>query len=308
MLYQTIIIITSTFMLSACISNTELSHEGSRYEDNLAFQKAVNDPSYQNASKSYQAEDYSSAFHNLYPLAQDGMADAQAILGYMYLYGQGVNKNIPKALLWLNKAADQGVSESYSILGHIYLKGADGLEKDGQEAKKWFLKASLRGDRQAQFQLAYLYSHEQEGVAYNPNKALKWYKLSAQGGYPNSQHNLALIFLSGKGGVKKNPKEALKWFHRAAQQNYKRSQTSLAGLYFIGEVIEQNLAYAHMWAFISSKDDLQGDGVLFLQIIGDYMNDTELKLARKLAAWCLKKELRGCDDLHSFKPQRKTLL
>jgi len=41
-------------------------------------------------------------------------------LGHMYHYGKGVPQNYEKAIEWYNKAAQQGLAETQEILGYMY--------------------------------------------------------------------------------------------------------------------------------------------------------------------------------------------
>ena len=157
--------------------------------------------------------------------------------------------------------------------------------------------------------MAYLYSHGLHGATHDLNAAFDWYKRSAAKGHPGAQHNLALFILEGKGGAKQNPNEALEWFQRSAAQNHKTSQRSLAGIYFLGEVIEQNLLYAYMWAALSFNHDLKSPSGKMFKIITKYMSESEIKIGQELAASCFKKNFKGCDNLlETFEVKNAKLL
>lgn len=51
--------------------------------------------------------------------AEQGLADAQYNLGYMYYNGCGVEKDVDEAVQWLNKAAAQGHSGAKGALKMI---------------------------------------------------------------------------------------------------------------------------------------------------------------------------------------------
>lgn len=53
------------------------------------------------------AKDYSLTYEQVREAAQDGDADAQYALGYMYYYGQNVSRNSQQAQFWIRKAAAQ---------------------------------------------------------------------------------------------------------------------------------------------------------------------------------------------------------
>lgn len=53
------------------------------------------------------AKDYTLTYEQVREAAQDGDADAQYALGYMYYYGQNVSRNSHQAQFWIRKAAAQ---------------------------------------------------------------------------------------------------------------------------------------------------------------------------------------------------------
>jgi S1-C subfamily serine protease len=71
----------------------------------------------------YTRRDYATALRLLRPLADQGQADAQVGLGFMYVNGQGVPRNYAEALKWFSKAADQGDAKAHLNLGFMYYKG-----------------------------------------------------------------------------------------------------------------------------------------------------------------------------------------
>lgn len=76
-------------------------------------------------------------------LAEEDYPTAQYILGMKYYLGDGIEKDIGKAISWLKKAAFQGIVEAQKQLGNIY------LDLNLVEAKKWYYKASAAGDFEA---------------------------------------------------------------------------------------------------------------------------------------------------------------
>lgn len=61
---------------------------------------------------SFEEKNYSSAFAELKPLAEKGIADAQYAVGYMYYYGKGTKVNRTQAKRWINRAAAQGQEQA----------------------------------------------------------------------------------------------------------------------------------------------------------------------------------------------------
>ena len=62
--------------------------------------------------EAYERGDYATALTEFRPVAQQGNADAQFILGVMYSKGQGVPQDDVQAHMWLSLAAAQS-KESY---------------------------------------------------------------------------------------------------------------------------------------------------------------------------------------------------
>ncbi len=67
----------------------------------------------------FEEQNYTKAFKELKPLAEKGNPDAQYALGYMYFYGKGTPKDLPLALKWMNKAAQQGQPLAQQALAAI---------------------------------------------------------------------------------------------------------------------------------------------------------------------------------------------
>lgn len=63
---------------------------------------------YLGALESYNLGDYRGALKEFRPMAEEGNAAAQLLLGFMYERGQGVPQDYVQAHLWFNLAARQG--------------------------------------------------------------------------------------------------------------------------------------------------------------------------------------------------------
>ena len=87
--------------------------------------------------------DYKAALQIAIPLAKQGIAPAQASLGYMYANGLGVNIDYDTAALWLSKSAAQGDVDAQLSLGNLFYLGL-GVPKDHARAASLYISA-LRG-------------------------------------------------------------------------------------------------------------------------------------------------------------------
>ena len=68
--------------------------------------------------------------------------------GTAYTFGNGVETDFRKALLWYRKAAAQGDTRAMSAIGDAYGTG-NGVEQDGKEALRWYKAACSAGSKPA---------------------------------------------------------------------------------------------------------------------------------------------------------------
>jgi TPR repeat protein len=140
---------------------------------------------FEDAREAHYKRDYATVIRLLRPLADQGNARAETILGSMYEYGEGVPKDYSEARIWLKKAADQGSSEAQFQLGFTYVNPVVaynlGAAKNYNEAGIWFRKAADQGHVLAQFYLGLMY-RDGEGVPQDYVLAHMWYNLSAAQG------------------------------------------------------------------------------------------------------------------------------
>ena len=121
----------------------------------LALSSASAAPSFEDGVVAYKRGDYASALSVFRPLAEQGTARAQTILGLMYSYGEGVPVDMAAAARWYRLAAEQNYSVAQYNLGMLYLHGR-GVERDQHEAAKWLEAAARGGHFRAKSELARL--------------------------------------------------------------------------------------------------------------------------------------------------------
>ena len=120
----------------------------------------------------YKNKDYATALREWKPLAEQGNADAQFNLGFMYEKGWGVPQDYKTAVKWYRLAAEQGDADS-QFNSTDFQKGLDAAQK---------------GDFAT---------------------ALKEWKLTAEQGYVSAQSNLGRMYEKGR-GVLQDYKTAVK--------------------------------------------------------------------------------------------------
>ena len=93
---------------------------------------------------------YKVALSGFLELESKGQADDNLYykLGAMYKKGLGTEIDIPKAIEYFEKSAENMWS-TYQ-LGRLYLFGAEGVEKDKEKAAQWLTKSANDGNEYAQ--------------------------------------------------------------------------------------------------------------------------------------------------------------
>ncbi len=136
------------------------------------------DPS-RNAEAAYAAYEkghHARALRLAQPLAEQGDARAQSLVGLIYYAGRGVGRDDAKAAGWLRLAADQGDAAARFRLGLMYSEG-HGVPQDHAEAAKWYRLAADQRHPQAQYNLGLLYATG-EGVEQDYRMAHMWFNLA----------------------------------------------------------------------------------------------------------------------------------
>ena len=93
-----------------------------------------------------QAQDTPSAqeLADLRASAEQGDAEAQNNLGFMYSIGKGVPQDDAEAVRWFRLAAEQGDAYAQYNLGRMYATG-EGVPEDFVAAVAWYRKAGRAG-------------------------------------------------------------------------------------------------------------------------------------------------------------------
>lgn len=97
------------------------------------------------AVEAYLKEDYSHV-DVIARYAEEGEAEAIAILGQAYLYGFGIEADQLLGVALLEQAASLGERSSTVHLGRVFEFGLEGVPVDAETAAKWYVEAARGGD------------------------------------------------------------------------------------------------------------------------------------------------------------------
>ncbi len=98
-------------------------------------------------------QDYKVALKWYKLAAEQGYAESQYTLGYMYMQGLGVTLNYEAAFKWLKQAAEQGYADAQDILGYMYVQGL-GVTQNNTRAFMWWNIAASQGINEAAVNLS----------------------------------------------------------------------------------------------------------------------------------------------------------
>ena len=155
----------------------------------------------------YTVRDYARAKEILQPLAQQGNADAQQLVGSMYANGDGVPQNNAYAAHWYSLAAEQGKVDAQFALGIMYRDGA-GVPRDRGLALKWLRRAAEKQHSDAANALGELYAGSDHA------EAAAWFERAALMGNGAALSHLGMSAL-GQGGEHSDIR-VYKWFALSA--------------------------------------------------------------------------------------------
>ena len=149
------------------------------------------------------------------PLANEGNAVAQFIVGYVFFNGIGVPKDSIVSEKWYRRSAENGFAGAQHNLALMYFDG-DGVQQNYNEAIKWFRLAAKQGDVVAQYNLGVIFSNG-DGVAQHYVTAHMWLNVAASTG------NLSAVQMRNEISAKMSPaaiSEAQALAQRCLASNY----------------------------------------------------------------------------------------
>lgn len=212
-------------------------------------------PEVANAVEALKAGDRQRAAAFLRPAAEAGDADAQALLGQLYLEGGGPERDLFEAGKWLRAAAANGQPEGTYLLATAIDAGVltdPGMDPDDAaarqaEAARLYRAAATAGSLPAKVETGLRYARGL-GTAQDFLAASRWFREAAAEGSPDAQFNLGALHAAGalSGGTPDHA-AALPWFEQAAAQGHVDAQYNLGLIAAQGLAGEVDNAAAARW-------------------------------------------------------------
>ncbi|GBO90188.1 tetratricopeptide repeat protein [Marinobacter salsuginis] len=182
-------------------------------------QQSLANEDIQSAANALKSGNYSQALTLARPLADNGNADAQLLMGVMYIRGLGVSKDASKAYDMYLKAAEQGQAAAMHNLASMHYRG-EGIPINFNEAREWNRKAAETGLTIAQHDYAAMLESG-VGGSRDINGALRFYQMAARGGYTNASFKLGRMLAD------QNPQASMRFLCQAASKNHNGAKQML---------------------------------------------------------------------------------
>ncbi|PAP77939.1 caspase family protein [Rubrivirga marina] len=176
--------------------------------------------------------------------AAAGHAEAQSILGWMRLRGEGVPVDTAAGVDLLRAASAQGHAAAQTNLGYAYETGL-GVAQDVPEAVRLYRLAAEQGRAAAQNNLASLYDRGL-GVVADPAEAARLYALAAGQEHAPAQANLGVLYEAGR-GVPADAARSADFYERAALAGHADAMVRLGVLLHDGRGVEADPEAARQW-------------------------------------------------------------
>ena len=169
--------------------------------------------------------------------ASGGITVAKYKLGKLFLSGDGVEKDIPKAVEWLKQSAAGENEFAEYALGRLFLKGEE-VEKDIFAAEEYLLKSASHGNKYAAYLLGKEYLSG-ENFGKDAMKAVEYLELAAEKDFEPAEYILGKEYLRGE-NFPKDVQKAIDYLKRAAEKGFDFAEYELGKIYLFGNDIPKD--------------------------------------------------------------------
>lgn len=204
-----------------------------------------------------------------------GQVDCMIRAAEYHIQGKGTDKDVPRGISILEKAAKDGNPQAHLILAAQILQSE---KPDKLSGYQHLLAASNGGLATAQNELGLFYLSGGLGIA-DASAAVSWFSRSAQANFAAAQNNLAALHERGT-GVEQSYEKAAQLYALAAQQGHAGATLALARFHAAGAATKVNRPRA--WALAKIAGDRgETNAAEFLATIEKDFSKEQLAEAKK---------------------------
>lgn len=180
-------------------------------------------------------------------------------LGKLYLMDENRLKDVPKAIAFLQEAAEQENDMALYTLGKLYLSEKD-VPKNVFFAISCLERAAKLENSYAEYQLGQMYIR---GIDVQQDVGLGLWYLNSAAEKDNDMALYALgkLYLTGENGVPQNIGKALECFRRSADLDNAAACYQLGKIYLAGVFVQKNVGAA--LAYLEKSASLDNDAAMY---------------------------------------------
>mgnify|MGYP001560807994 CR=1 FL=1 len=228
--------------------------------------------------QAFDAENYTTAYEELAPLAVRGDPEAQFYVAKMHYFGFGIPKDLDIAFIRYTDSAEQGYMKAQHNLGLMYINGLS-TDTNPELGYEWIAKAAAQGFALSQFMMGVALTMEGSPLQQDITRGLEYYEAAALQNYPaaltqlgehfafrevnyskagdyfdkgaalgdpQAMHRLSYIYMGGT--LRTQDKErAHNLLKTSAEKKYLPSYYDLAMSYFLGNGVTQSAEQGIKW-------------------------------------------------------------
>jgi len=228
--------------------------------------------------QAFDAENYTTAYEELAPLAVRGDPEAQFYVAKMHYFGFGIPKDLDIAFIRYTDSAEQGYMKAQHNLGLMYINGLS-TDTNPELGYEWIAKAAAQGFAISQFMMGVALTMEGSPLQQDTTRGLEYYEAAALQNYPEAltqlgehfafrevnyskagdyfdkgaalgdpqaMHRLSYIYMGGT--LRTQDKErAHNLLKTSAEKKYLPSYYDLAMSYFLGNGVTQSAEQGIKW-------------------------------------------------------------
>ena len=180
-------------------------------------------------------------------------------LGKLYLMDENRLKDVPKALSYLQEAAEQENDMALYTLGKLYLADKD-IPKNVPFAVSCLERAVNLENSYAEYQLGQLYIWGID-VPQDVGRGLWYLNSAAEKDNDMAWYALGKLHLTGENGVEQNVGKALDCFQRSAALDNSVACYQLGKIYLAGIFVQKNVGTA--LAYLEKSASLDNDAAMY---------------------------------------------
>ncbi len=198
------------------------------------------------ATELWQDDNEKEAIQLLESITLDKSAEANTLIGQMYIGAEkgisNIKKNIKKGIGFLEMGLELGDAEAGLELADLYYFG-EGVKESHKQAEKYWIKSWELGEEQAGFALANYYYEENNDKIH---EAVKIYiDLIARNEFVgNCNSKLNQIYEKGIGGITPDSDRALMYLEAGAKDSHIHCCMNLGLKYYRGDGVEKDISKA----------------------------------------------------------------